>query len=98
MSSGTYIKAEFEFKHFHCSSLADCEDQLRDAISERTEAKERINALALATPRDITPRDEEPVAYMAELLRDCWEEYEEADYRVFALNTIKDNWETREED
>ena len=99
MSSGTYIKAEFEFKHFHCNSLDDCEEQLQDAIHKREIWKQRINALALATPKDITPQgeDNEPVGYVIGLLRDYWEMYEEADWRVFALNTIHENWNSKED-
>ena len=98
MSSGTQVTVTRYYNHYHFRTKEELAEAVRNSNRELTECKESLFALCLATPRDITPQGEDPVAYMRQAFEEAWELYIDADYRNQALADIEEGWETRGED
>lgn len=98
MSSGTFVTVEHYFNRYHFHDLADLNVAITEAEREREQAKAAINNVAFAAPDTLTPPDEEPFDYITRLLRQLWENYDNADFHYNALVTIREGWETKQED
>ena len=98
MSSGTLVKIKRYFNYYHYSSLETLNNDIKDAIKARECAKASLLALAMATPRDITPDGEIPIEHIEGCFNNAFDVYNDADAHLSALYDIKDGWETREED
>ena len=98
MSSGTYVKVGRYYNHYHISSLDELRERKQQATKELEDIWGRVVALAMATPRDITPTDEDPVQYVTERVMGLRTMIEEAEFELQALNDIGEGWYTREED
>lgn len=98
MSSGTFVKVERYYNHHHYKSIEEIDACYSQAVKEREDVWCSILSLCMATPKDITPQDEDPVQYVNERLSDYRELLDEYDYKLQALHDIKEGWETREED
>lgn len=98
MSSGTLITVEHYFNRYHYQSKEQLIDDIAKAKADLAKAQAAINHLAYATPRDITPAEDTPVIYIADLLNDLWETYRDADFHLSALETILEGWDTKQED
>ena len=98
MSSGTLVKVERYYNRYHLRSLEELRDQREQAIKESEKVWASILALCMATPKDITPKDEDPANYMTELLSGYREMLDEIDYHIQAYHDIEEGWETKEED
>ena len=98
MSSGTFVKLERYYNHYHLHGLDELRNYKAQAIKERDDVWGQILALAMATPKDITPSDENPESYIQERINDLRGLLTEAESHLQALCDIEDGWETREED
>ena len=98
MSSGTYVKVGRYYNHHHYHSIAEIDEKIVEVSKKIEEVWARILSLCTATPRDITPQEEEPVQYINDRLEILREYLEDCDYQLQALHDIKEGWETREED
>ena len=98
MSSGTLVKIERYYNRFHMHSLEELRDQREQAIKESEKVWASILALCMATPKDITAKDEDPATYITELLQGYREMLDEIDYHIQAYHDIEQGWDTKEED
>lgn len=98
MSSGTRVTVTRYYNHYHFRTKEELAEEERKSNIKLAKCKEAIFALCLATPRDITPQGEDPVAYMRESFNEAWDAYFDESYHNQALYEIEEGWETREED
>ena len=98
MSSGTLVKIERYYNRFHLHSLEELRDQREQAIKEQEKVWASILALCMATPKDITPDDEDPATYITEILKGYREMLDDIDYHIQAYSDIEEGWETKEKD
>lgn len=98
MSSGTQVTVTRYYNHYHFATREQLDEAVRNSNRALAEAKESLFALCLATPKDITPPGEDPLAYMRQAFEEAWELYIDADAHNQALADIEEGWETREED
>lgn len=98
MSSGTYVKVGHYFARYHYRDKAELERDIAEAKQDKADAQAAINNVAFASPDAITPQGENPYDYISDLLRELWEVYEQSDFYLYALQTIKEGWDTKEED
>ena len=98
MSSGTYVKVERYYNRHHYKSIEEIDENIMQATKDVAAVWADILSMCVATPKDITPTNEEPMLYVTERLKYLRECLEDAEYKLQALHDIKDGWETREED
>ena len=98
MSSGTLVKVERYYNRFHFQSKEEIKGREKQLIKEREDYWGQIRSLMMATPIDITPKDETPEQYISERLDTIRELLDECDYQLMACSDIDEGWETREED
>lgn len=98
MSEGTLIKPRYPslyFDNVNISSVKSAEMKSEVLDREMTKLQNKLLSLTLATPKDITPTDEDPVEYITEKVNEIFDEmYDVAkDYHtVQFIISILDTW------
>ena len=84
----------FSKNHESFRSIEDLRDKIKENRSEIENMKAQIRALAMATPKDITPADYTPVEYINGYMDELFEElddlyFELADFQHINLDTLR---------
>lgn len=98
MSSGTSVTIDRYYNRYHLNSLEQLREEREDSKKKLEEVWGQILALAMATPKDICPADDEPEHYISERIEALRELVEIYEGEIEAYNDIEEGWETREED
>lgn len=96
MGWGTQFNAEIYISKEIYHTKYDVESEIKDLEEWITKLKAKIMALALATPRDIVPHDNDPVDpifYVTNEIENLFESLEEDHYKLYKLRLLLDNWD-----
>lgn len=98
-SEGTLIKLRepmLYFDNVNITSVSQIESKSRSLENEIIKLKGKLTALALSTPKDITPEDyNNPIEFVTEQVNDLISEYSDVLYDSYTVNEIErllDGW------
>ena len=97
-NNGTLVKLKKPILYFDNVDIESVYggESLENEISKNiSEIKGELLSFAMATPKDISPKDEEPVSYIKEMVNETLDKLYEAYYDYFAaqlVNGILDEW------
>lgn len=101
MGWGTQFKADIFISKELYHTKYEVEDEISDKESWIAKCKAKLLALALATPRDITPHNsdsDDPIWYVTKEVDYALESIEESEYKLFKLRLLLEHWEEKEDD
>lgn len=78
-------------------SSVGARNKAEESERDREKLKSKLLALALATPRDITPLDESPLSYVTETFNEIWEDLWDAFINDYVYTVIADDADYEED-
>jgi len=90
---GTLIKTRHPFLYFDnadISSVEEARNRQQVLDSKLDEIRCRIETLVFATPKDITPKNEDPLDYIGERLNSIYEDLEGTAKEYYTIDIIRD--------
>lgn len=90
---GTLIKTRYPFLYFANADISSVEEarNRQQVLDSRLDAiRCRLETLVFATPKDITPKDEDPLDYVGERLNDIYVDLEGTAKEYYTIDVIRD--------
>lgn len=97
MSWGTVFNAKDVFiirQQFR--NMQELDDRIKELNEEYDAHRRRLIGFATATPKDVTPNDEDPLYYTTKEVEEIVEAMSHITYQQALLELLKENFDTRE--
>lgn len=91
MSRETIFKEGAAVCGYEYSNKARLESDIREMESDVNYYKQRLLAMCCATPKDITPKGDEPLRFVTQEFDEMWDELQDIMFRLSDLYTIQLN-------